>query len=88
MPSRWAFLAHPIRPRLARRACPCPEFIDIAFSREVLEVSDVSREFPFVSVLKFSMSARRVDTLRYTIECRLPRRRADGIVVVEAAFNE
>src|ERR1700759_3272458 len=38
-----------------------------------LEVSDVSREFPLVSVLKFSMSVRQVDTLRYKIGCRLPR---------------
>jgi len=54
-------------------------------------VSDVSREFPLVSVLKFFMSARQVDTLRYKIECRLPRRlgtvacmgNSDHILVVD-----
>lgn len=40
-----------------------------------LEVSDVSREFPHGSVLKFSMSVRRDDTLRYKIGCRLLRLR-------------
>jgi len=39
-----------------------------------LEVFNVSREFPRVSVLKFSMSGRQDDTLRYKIGCRLPRR--------------
>jgi hypothetical protein len=39
-----------------------------------LEVSNVSREFPRLSVLKFSMSGRQDDTLRYKIGCRLPRR--------------
>jgi hypothetical protein len=37
-------------------------------------VSDVSREFPRVSVLKFSVSGRQDDTLCYKIGCRLPRR--------------
>jgi hypothetical protein len=37
-------------------------------------VSNVSREFPRMSVLKFSMSGRQDDTLRYKIGCRLPRR--------------
>ena len=39
-----------------------------------LEAFNVSREFPRVSVLKFSMSGRQDDTLRYKIGCRLPRR--------------
>src|SRR5262245_18868195 len=68
-----------------------PGSIDIAFSQAPLEVSDVSREFPRVSVLKFSMSGRQIDTLRYKIGCRLPRRLAtvgcmrnsDHILVVD-----
>jgi hypothetical protein len=43
-----------------------------------LEVSNVSREFPRVSVLKFSMSVRQGDTLRYKIECRVLRTRASS----------
>jgi hypothetical protein len=57
----------------------------------LLEVSDVSREFPLVSVLKFFMSGQQVDTLRYKIGCRLPRRlgtvacmeNSDHILVVD-----
>src|SRR6201995_417406 len=56
-----------------------------------VEVSDVSREFPLVSVLKFSMSARHVDTLRYKMGCRMARRlgtvagmrNSDHILVVD-----
>jgi two-component system OmpR family response regulator len=56
-----------------------------------MEVADVSREFLVVSVLKFSMSGRQADTLRYKIGCRLPRRlgtlacmgNSDHILVVD-----
>ena len=37
-------------------------------------MSDVSREFPCMPVLKFSMSGRPDDTLRYKIGCHLPPR--------------
>ena len=37
-------------------------------------MSDVSRGFPGVPVLKFSMSGRQDDTLRYKTGCHLPRR--------------
>jgi two-component system OmpR family response regulator len=51
---------------------------DIAFCKKgrqaSLEVSDVSLEFPFVSVLKFFMSDRRDDTLCYKTGYRWPRR--------------
>jgi two-component system, OmpR family, response regulator len=56
-----------------------------------LEVSDVSREFPFVSVLKSSMSARQDDTLCYKMGVSLASRlgtlacmeNSDHILVVD-----
>jgi hypothetical protein len=39
-----------------------------------LEMSDVSRGFPRGPFLKFSMSGRQGDTLRYKMGCHLPRR--------------
>jgi hypothetical protein len=45
-----------------------------AFPEASLEVFDVSREFPGVTVVKFTMSDRLDDTLCYKIGCRLLRR--------------
>jgi two-component system OmpR family response regulator len=67
----WIF--HPrnkasVEPSIRRSAATSPKGRQAS-----LEVSDVSREFPRVPVLKFSMSGRQDDTLRYKIGCHLPR---------------
>jgi len=85
----WIF--HP-RNKAFGRAEHSPQCSDLAQRKtSILEVSDVSREFPRMPVLKFSMSGRQDDTLRYKMGCRLPRRLAtltcmenpDHILVVD-----
>src|SRR5882757_7634992 len=96
MPSRCGiFVGPPNSTSAGKASMSLSGSIDIAFlpkgSEASLEVSDVSGEFPRLTVLQFSMSERRDDTLCYKMGCRLPRRlgtlacmgNSDHILVVD-----